>query len=458
MHPDQTRVYPRAMNMRALLTDFDVPLDRRRYLAIGVIAMALKYALDAAVVWLGTRELYPPTAFLRPLVGMAPGYPDTMPDAAVFGLMLVATVCFFIGLTASVRRAMDAGILPFWGFLFGVPVVRILAIVVLCVLPSRPRPAASADAPDRTQQARDTGLALLGAAATGLVATALLAQGLGVYGFALFSITPMTMGGLAGYLHNRHGARSVGSTLGVVLAALLVTALLLLSLALEGVVCILMAAPLALGVAVLAALVARAATIRVAPRPTSALALAFLPVFGLGADMTTENPVREVRTHVIVDAPPERVWPAVIAFPDLPPPRDVVRMSGLAYPVRARIVGEGVGAVRHCEFSTGPFVEPITRWEPPHRLSFDVTSQPMPMQETSPHGVIHPPHLDTMMRSRRGEFRLIPLPGGRTRLEGSTFYTLAAEPAWYWRPMADAIVHDIHRQVLEHVGRVATTR
>ena len=46
--------------------------------------------------------------------------------------------------------------------------------------------------------------------------------------------------------------------------------------------------------------------------------------------------------------------------------------TGLAYPLRARLVGAGVGAVRHCEFTTGAFVEPITVWDAPHRLAFDV--------------------------------------------------------------------------------------
>jgi len=99
--------------------------------------------------------------------------------------------------------------------------------------------------------------------------------------------------------------------------------------------------------------------------------------------------------------------------------------------VRAWLGGRGVGAVRHCEFSTGPFVEPITRWEPGKRLSFDVASQPPPMQEWSPFKNVHPPHLDASLRSRRGEFRLIPLPGGRTRLEGSTWYELSIEPRVY---------------------------
>ncbi len=73
-----------------------------------------------------------------------------------------------------------------------------------------------------------------------------------------------------------------------------------------------------------------------------------------------------------------------------------------------------VRAVRRCEFSTGAFVEPITAWEPPGRLAFDVASQPAPMTEWSPCAGLSPPHLSRSFRTRRGEFRMRALPGGRT--------------------------------------------
>ena len=128
---------------------------------------------------------------------------------------------------------------------------------------------------------------------------------------------------------------------------------------------------------------------------------------------------------------------------------------GIAYPVRAVIHGDGVGAVRRCEFSTGAFVEPITAWDAPRRLAFDVTAQPDPMRELSPYAALHLPHLDSAFRARRGEFRLVALPGGRTRLEGSTWYTLDMAPARYWRLWADGFVHAIHERVLAHVKGLA---
>ena len=66
-----------------------------------------------------------------------------------------------------------------------------------------------------------------------------------------------------------------------------------------------------------------------------------------------------------------------------------------------------------------------------------------------------PPHLDGYFRSRRGEFRLTPLPGGRTRLEGSTWYEMRLYPEAYWVLFADALIGRIHGRVLRHVKGIA---
>ena len=59
-------------------------------------------------------------------------------------------------------------------------------------------------------------------------------------------------------------------------------------------------------------------------------------------------------------------------------------------------------------------------------------------------------HLLDTLQSRRGEFRLIALPGGRTRLEGRTFYELSMAPQPYWAIFGDALIHQIHDRVLRH--------
>jgi hypothetical protein len=164
--------------------------------------------------------------------------------------------------------------------------------------------------------------------------------------------------------------------------------------------------------------------------------------------------VRAVHTVVVIDAPPDQVWPHVIAFPPLREPDEWFFRTGIAYPQRAEIHGHGVGAVRHCVFTTGTFVEPIEVWDPPSRLRFRVTEQPEPMREWSPY-TIHPAHLDHYLQSHQGQFLLEGLPNGRTRLIGTTWYSNRMWPAPYWGLWSDAIIHRIHARVLDHIKGLA---
>ncbi len=100
-------------------------------------------------------------------------------------------------------------------------------------------------------------------------------------------------------------------------------------------------------------------------------------------------------------------------------------------------------------------MEPITAWEENQLLAFDITAQAPPMTELSPYGEIHPPHLDGYFRATHGEFRLTPLPGGRTRLEGRTDYVVDMFPQVYWTVPARAIVTAIHARVLHHIQTLA---
>jgi hypothetical protein len=167
-------------------------------------------------------------------------------------------------------------------------------------------------------------------------------------------------------------------------------------------------------------------------------------IMGLEHAVPPSLPLLEVKSSVIINAPPEKVWRNVISFAKLPPPSETIFKLGIAYPVRAEIKGTGVGAVRHCEFSTGPFVEPIEVWDEPRLLKFSVTENPEPMQEWTPYRHIHPPHLDGYLESCGGQFRLVPLSDERTLLEGTTWYYHHLWPADYWQLWSDHIIHTIH--------------
>jgi polyketide cyclase/dehydrase/lipid transport protein len=274
----------------------------------------------------------------------------------------------------------------------------------------------------------------------------------GVYGWTVFVVFPVMLGGLGSWVFrptNGEGAVATGAiTVAVATCSLLI-------LGLEGVICVGMALPLTAPLGALGGwLMYHAEPSRLARGGGVALLL-LLPPAGVIWDTQARPPVFEVRSTMEIDAPPERVWKYVVSFPDLPEPREWFFRAGLAYPRRARIEGTGVGAVRYCEFSTGPFVEPIEIWDEPRLLRFRVTENPAPMHEWSPYAQVAPKHLHGYLISQKGQFRLTRLSGDRTLLEGATWYRHGLWPAEYWRWWSDAIIHRIHLRVLNHIRTLA---
>ena len=274
----------------------------------------------------------------------------------------------------------------------------------------------------------------------------------GLYGFTIFLLFPVLLGALASWVIRPStplGAVGVGAL------AVMIAVCSLLLVGMEGLGCIVMTLPLAVPLGALGScLVYRAETSKLAGGSAAAMLL-LLPPASLTWDLHARPEPFEVRTAIVIAAPPEQVWKHVLTFSELPEPHEWFFRAGLAYPKRARIYGSGVGAVRYCEFSTGPFVEPIEVWDAPRLLRFRVTENPAPMNEWSPYAKVLPRHLHGYLISRWGQFRLTPLPGNRTLIEGTTAYQHGLWPANYWRWWSDAIIHRIHLRVLNHIRTLA---
>jgi hypothetical protein len=331
-------------------------------------------------------------------------------------------------------------------------------MAVLCFLPSRPseqwRPSRERRGEQRNhlEAALAVGFSVIVGGAMVLTSVYLLSS----YGASLFLGTPILMGASAAYFFNRSQPHSFAASAVVGMLSVVAGCTAMLLFALEGVICLVMALPLACPVAGLGGLLGKAiADATAASGRGLAAALILLPCGAISESWLAQAPQREVLSAVVIDAPPEVVWNNVVAFPDLPRQRAWYFSLGIACPERARIEGEGVGATRYCEFTTGTFVEPITAWDEPRRLAFDVTDQPPPMFELSPYQDVHAPHLHGFLTSTRGEFRLMALDGGHTLLEGRTWYRTRMFPQWYWGPWSDWFIHRIHERVLTHIQQLS---
>jgi hypothetical protein len=282
--------------------------------------------------------------------------------------------------------------------------------------------------------------------------------GIGQYGIALFILTPLFIGAGSTILYGlkkeitKKEAWQIGFlTLGIFTAGLLVFAI-------EGVICIAMAAPIGLLLTWIGSLIGYAIinkTPNNAPM-TMLILIGIIPTMAF-IEKGNEPTLTSVVTSIEINADPQTVWKNVVQFPQLDEPTEFIFKTGIAYPINAKIEGIGVGAVRHCNFTTGSFVEPITVWDEPRLLNFEVVEQPEPMKELS-FWDIDAPHLHDYFVSKQGQFKLTELPNGSTLLEGTTWYYHNIRPTFYWQLWSNYIIHKIHERVLTHIKKNAENK
>ncbi len=284
-----------------------------------------------------------------------------------------------------------------------------------------------------------------------LFVVAIVLQKAGVFGWTLFVLIPVALGALAVVIVPQKSGVCAAGFGGVVT---IVCTFGLLFLGMEGFGCIIMALPLVAPLGAIGGLTVHHLRARQTDPRGAAMLMLLMPA-SLTFDLKCPPTEFKVHSEVVVAATPEQVWKHVVTFSDLPDPDEWYFRTGLAYPKRAHIDGSGTGAIRYCEFSTGPFVEPIEVWDQPRLLAFRVTENPAPMHEWSPYSEVVPKHLHGYLISKHGQFQLTSLPDGRTLLEGTTWYQHGLWPGQYWRRWADAIIHRIHLRVLNHVKALA---
>lgn len=275
--------------------------------------------------------------------------------------------------------------------------------------------------------------------------------GIGQYGIALFILTPIFIGSGSTILYGLNNGISKREAWLIARVTLAIFTIGLLVFAIEGLICIAMAAPFGLLLTWVGSMIGYAVLNRAPQKAPSAILILFciIPTTAF-VEKEIAPTLTSVVTSIEIDAPPKVVWENVVEFPQLKEPTEFIFKTGIAYPINARIEGAGVGAVRHCNFTTGSFVEPITVWNESKLLKFDVVEQPAPMKEIS-FWDIDAPHLHDYFVSKKGQFKLIAMPNNKTLLEGTTWYYHNIKPAIYWQLWSDYIIHKIHIRVLNHI-------
>ncbi|WP_240621428.1 SRPBCC family protein [Caulobacter zeae] len=298
----------------------------------------------------------------------------------------------------------------------------------------------------------------------GLALTAGLAFSLGVYllaqatqpsglvSFAFLLVLPAAVCAFIAYVADPWGRRSLGFYLMIpvwVLGAVIVLSIIVLR---EGTVCVVMLSPLWLGSGLIGAALAHKLRNRGKGATSRAVALAVLPL--LAMQVEARLPVPEASTvvtrRIVVDAPPEVIWPLLEGVPDVRKGEGRWNLSqdvvGVPRPQGARLVGEGVGARRLARWEHGvAFDEVITEWEPGRRIAWRFVFDDLDAWDfTDRH--LRPD--SAYFKVTTGGYRLTPLADGRTEVALHTAYWMKTPVNGYSRLWGEVFLGDLENNLL----------
>jgi len=234
-----------------------------------------------------------------------------------------------------------------------------------------------------------------------------------------------------------------------------------MALAWEGIICVVMASPILLSMALLGGLcVGVVVKLYETKRPPTGAVATFLVLpFAVGPIENRLPPptdIRTVTTIMEIDADPATVWSQVVRVPLIRPEEQTVgffQRIGIPQPLEATLSGEGVGALREARFAGGVrFVERVTEWEPERRLAFtiDVDEASIPADVLDAHVRVGGPHFDVTY----GRFVLEPL-GRGTRLELMSRHRVSTRFNFYTGFWTEAVMRDIQANTCSVIARRA---
>lgn len=230
----------------------------------------------------------------------------------------------------------------------------------------------------------------------------------------------------------------------------------------EGVICLIMLAPLWLGFGWLGAYLMR--RYRRAPtyKSTFHSTLLFLPL--LSGGLESQIPVSHDRVtltrQVVIKATPEEIWPYAVSNPHIAASEGrwtfTQSVLGLPRPRATTLTGTGQGAVRTAWWGDKiNFDERITHWEPGRRLGWSFTFTNTTLQDytdkhISPDG--------EFLKIDTGDYTLTPLADGSTRLTLRTNYIAKTHVNLYAAFWGEILLGDIAGNILTIIKQRAEAR
>lgn len=264
--------------------------------------------------------------------------------------------------------------------------------------------------------------------------------GLAAYGLWLFVLLPVVLGVSLGALPNKRTA-----LVGLVICWVFFF-IGLVTLGLEGILCVVMVLPVVLPLVFLGAVITHLANRYRLLKATDGLPVLVLPLFVFLFGSLVEKflvadkkKAMEVKSEIILPYSPQQVYDAIKSVDTLVAEKTFLMKLDLPVPQKCVLEKEEVGGLRTCYFSGGKIVERITALEKGKLLKMDVINYTLTGRK--------------WLGFKEAVYRFDSIGVNRCRMTRITTYTSELRPRFYWEPLERTGIEQEHEYVFRNLKK-----
>lgn len=193
-----------------------------------------------------------------------------------------------------------------------------------------------------------------------------------------------------------------------------------------------------------------------APTNMVLISVALLPFLASPLEQFIAPPtsLRTVHTQIEIESDAATVWANIREVPAISEAEHSSTFShriGFPRPIEARLIGEGIGAVRHATFERDVlFIETITAWEPERYIRFEITAdENIPPTTFDQHVRVGGQYFDVLT----GSYRIEMLGPERTLLHLSSTQEVSTRFNFYTQLWTDYFMGAMQDYILAIIKR-----
>ncbi|WP_082281356.1 hypothetical protein [Leptospira kirschneri] len=220
----------------------------------------------------------------------------------------------------------------------------------------------------------------------------------------------------------------------------------------EGLICILMAFPIAFLLIFIGALIGSYIYMKNLSKYLVILIVLCFNVSAYIYDRNDQNLEKQkVQTSIEINASKKEVWKHIISPFEFGEAENFFLRNGVSYPASMRIVEQNGKLFLFCNYTNGTTSANVDSFENLERFSFSFPEPQVTMKETSLYGEVEPKHIRGKVWAVFGEFRLIEVSENKTKVIATTEYVNNLGPKFYWKLWEDYLINEIHHHVLTKI-------